>query len=583
MKDRYILKKNIVRMKRMFSVSMAVIILFSIFAIAIPAGVLAESPPDALEAIKWQQRPDMEQGLNIVSIANRTDPETIIVADDWLCLDGNPVTDLHFWGSYLEWMKDKSVPTGDTPGVEAFKIQIYSDIPATGTGDFSRPGDLLYEVWVDDFSETYVDSIYLSYGYYEHKYRYDLDLPEPFKQERGKIFWLSISAIPKSGDFPWGWESSRDQWNDIAVQNKHIGPDNWGWEPIYNPWLGEPIDMAFEITTTSYGPIKWLQFPDMDDGINILSISNNPVVADDWLCTDGKPISEVHFWGSYLSPDESTHWQQDISGPPGIPLPPTPGVNKFKLSFHKDVPAGVDPDMPFSHPGELIKEVWVDFREVEEHYWDSIPHVNNQEETWYEHKFYYIIYLDEPFMQDEGTIYWLDIGAEPKEDGEWFWGWETSKDHWHDNAVRGDGLYWRDLGPMIGQPKVDMAFLLSTGPVDCLGECYDNTGVVVATDIPCYDCINILGVSWKPNKDTACFGSTQPYDMYLDYCPECCNGIDDADSDMAIDYPEDGECTCGLDPSEDEPKPAVPELATITLIVVGMISLLGYIKLLRKG
>ena len=419
-------------------------------------------PPPPLEPIKWQQRPDMEQGVNIISIPimpSQNPVELGTVADDWLCLDASPVSDLHFWGSYPGWLENEPDPTGDPPGVEAFRIQVYSNAPATSPQDFSRPDKLLYEVWVEDFTETYVASIFHFWDEkWEHKYRYDLDLPRIFWQKRDKIYWLNISAIP-AGDYPWGWESSMDRWGDFAVKGWYLDPDNWWWEMIKHPYTGENIDMAFELTTCE-GPIKWLQFPDMANGINILSL--DPVVADDWLCIKGKPITEIHFWGSYLSCDGQVHWEQRNPGPPENPLPPTPGLSGFWISFHKNVPAGVDPDMPWSHPGELIKEIWVDFKDVKEIYWDSVPHSTGPDGLiWWEHKFYYIVRLEEPFKQEEGTIYWLNIGATPLPDSRWCWGWETSKDHWNDNAVQGSEEWWEDLG-QIYEPPIDMAFLLIT-------------------------------------------------------------------------------------------------------------------------
>lgn len=401
-------------------------------------------PPPSPEPIKWQQRPDMVQGVNIKSLP--FGPNEFSVADDWLCLDGSPVSDLHFWGSYPGWEEQNpEPPVARPPGVEAFRIQVYSDVPAVSPDEHSHPGKLLYEVWVKDFAETFVASIPLPWEeVFEHKYRYDLDLPRIFWQKRDRIYWLNISAIPSNWEYPWGWESSMDRWNDFAVKGRYFDPDNWWWEPIKHPWTKEFIDMSFELTTCE-GPIKWLQFPDMANGINILSLPDNPVVADDFLCTNGRPITEVHFWGSYLS-RQGVHWEQ------GNPVPPntTPGIEKFKLSFHKDIPAGVDPDMPWSHPGELIRDVWVDFEEDMERYWDSVPHNMGPDGLiWWEHKFYYTILLERPFEQKEGVVYWLDIGADPKDPGvepTWFWGWETSKDHWNDNAVRGDGTWWKKLG-----------------------------------------------------------------------------------------------------------------------------------------
>lgn len=411
-------------------------------------------PPPPPELVKWQQRPDMVQGVNIKSDPN----ERATVADDWLCLDGSPVSDLHFWGSYPGWLINVPDPPALPPGVEAFRIQVYSDAPAVSPDLFSRPDKLLYEVWTKDFVETYVGSILLPWGTeptYEHKYRYDLDLPRIFWQKRDRIYWLNISAIPMENDLPWGWESSMDRWNDFAVNGWYENPDNWWWDVIKHPWTEKPIDMSFELTTCE-GPIKWIQFPDMANGINIVSLPPDPsttpprlVVADDWLCTNGRGITEIHFWGSYLSPDGRIHWEQKNPGPPAGLLPSSPGVEAFRLSFHSDVPAGVDPDMPWSHPGELLDEVRVEFANNMERYWDSIPHTSPDGVIWWEHKFYYIIRLEQPFVQEAGKVYWLDIGAVPKDPGTeppWYWGWETSKDHWNDNAVIGDGIMWEDLG-----------------------------------------------------------------------------------------------------------------------------------------
>ncbi|CAD7773481.1 hypothetical protein DMNBHIDG_00769 [Candidatus Methanoperedenaceae archaeon GB37] len=435
-------------------------------------------PPPPLEPIKWQQRPDMEQGVNIISIPimpSQNPVERGTVADDWLCLDASPVSDLHFWGSYPGWEEQNPGPLmTPPPGVEAFRIQVYSNAPATSPQDFSRPDKLLYEVWVKDFTETYVASIFHFWDEkWEHKYRYDLDLPRIFWQKRDKIYWLNISAIPKNPDYLWGWESSMDRWGDFAVKGWYLDPDNWWWEMIKHPYTGENIDMAFELTTCE-GPIKWLQFPDMANGINILSL--DPVVADDWLCIKGKPITEIHFWGSYLSCDGQVHWEQRNPGPPENPLPPTPGLSGFWISFHKNVPAGVDPDMPWSHPGELIKEIWVDFKDVKEIYWDSVSHSTGPDGLiWWEHKFYYIVRLEEPFKQEEGTIYWLNIGATPLPDSRWCWGWETSKDHWNDNAVQGSEEWWEDLGAST----IDFEDLILGTTYNCCGYKFTTSGIPV--------------------------------------------------------------------------------------------------------
>lgn len=431
------------------------------------------TPPQPPDQVKWRQRPDMRSGVNILSNPKIDPPDFLTVADDWLCLGGSPVTDLHVWGSYLKWNENEPEPAGPPPGVEAFRVRIFSDRPATAD-DFSRPDLLLYETWVETFNETFVASIPLVPGQlFEHKFRYDLDLPRIFWQQRGRIYWLNVSAIPKVPEFQWGWESAMDRWNDVAVEGFYIDPTQRDWRPVVNPLNEQFMDMSFALTTCE-GPVKWLQLPDMADGFNIPALQPDRIVADDWLCREGKPITEVHFWGSYLDPGGRVHWEQDNPGPPQQPLPPTPGVEMFRLSFHADVPAGVDPDMPWSHPGELLDEVSLGQDQVVERYWDSIPHTDAAGEIWWEHKFYYIVALPTPFEQQAGTIYWLDVSARPTAGDNFVWGWETSMDHWNDDAVRGDGNFWKNLG-RLGSDFDDLVL----GSEYIVGQTFTTNGVPV--------------------------------------------------------------------------------------------------------
>ncbi|MDY6834936.1 MAG: hypothetical protein SVY53_09090 [Chloroflexota bacterium] len=434
------------------------------------AVMAAEYPPPAPEPIKWQQRPDMEQGLNLISMANDQSAFGFMVADDWLCLDGSPITDLHFWGSYPSWQQDKPFPTEPTPGVEEFRIRIFSNNPAADPSTYSHPAELLYDSIVYDFVEEYCGTISLPQQTYEHKYRYDMILPTRFKQERGQVYWLSISAVSGNPQFLWGWETSRDHWHSGAVQGWYLSPTNSEWLLITKPGTSMTVDMAFEITYEG-GPIKWLQFPDMDEGINIVSRPNGPIVADDWLCTDGTPLVEIHFWGSYLTEDSSIHWEQQS------PIPPTntPGVEHFEISFHDDVPPDPSSDVPWSHPGDILRE---DLSFATETYWGSLPHQDQQGNIWWEHKFYYVAELIEPFYQEEGKVYWLGIAAKPKSGSNWHWGWETSKDHWNDDAVFRDPLsiQWQELSLL----DYELAFEdLHLGTQYAVGAIFASSGIPI--------------------------------------------------------------------------------------------------------
>ena len=112
----------------------------------------------------------------------------------------------------------------------------------------------------------------------------------------------------------------------------------------------------------------------------------------------------------------------------------------------------------------------------------------------------------------------------------------------------------------------------------CLGTCcnYSNCTDPFATNVTCNYCVDVEGKYWKPNKDSACFDGNATSNLCLGYCPQCCDSVDN-DYDGSIDYPRDGECTCGLDPSEWEKLPPVPELPTIFLFLAGLLTLTGYV------
>src|SRR5262249_45491936 len=112
--------------------------------------------------------------------------------------------------------------------------------------------------------------------------------------------------------------------------------------------------LLYQLTLTSAradwnpgDPAKWVQLPDLQTGFDVLDtfspiLPYNKILADDFLCTQTGPITSIHIWGSWLN----DHVPVDTTGKPIPPL--------FDLSFHLDVPAGVDPQMPWSHPGPQV-------------------------------------------------------------------------------------------------------------------------------------------------------------------------------------------------------------------------------------
>ncbi len=171
------------------------------------------------------------------------------------------------------------------------------------------------------------------------------------------------------------------------------------------------------------------------------------VLADDWLCTETGFVSDIHFWGS---------WREDLMGQ----------ITNIHLSIHANV------EGPPSMPGELL---WS---------WDTGPtgftvrDAGEGPQGWFDPNtgdwqrpdhFLFFQYnvenIPEPFFQDEGTMYWLDISvtvADPDPQ----WGWKTSQDHFMDDAVWGDfpDPVWRELfDPETGE-SLDMAFVIAPAP-----------------------------------------------------------------------------------------------------------------------
>ena len=218
-------------------------------------------------------------------------------------------------------------------------------------------------------------------------------------------------------------------------------------------------------TGLSYGyqqdiPVKWSQPPDLLwTALNIQSTWPSPIVADDWKCPDGLPVTDIHWWGSYIG------WTG---------IEPPPGLLGFWFGFYTDVPAGVDQQVPWSHPGEKLRDFVNYFTngDLFENHFAMVYDQSGQQII--ESKFQYTKILPEAlwFPQEKDTIYWLAIAAIMQGNSPFLWGWETSDPSIHnlDDAVfgiplpTGGGLFWQKLQYPNGQ-SIDMAFELTTVPI----------------------------------------------------------------------------------------------------------------------
>jgi hypothetical protein len=206
---------------------------------------------------KWSQLVDVINGYDVRSYAI-WDPERqrilprAVVADDWMCMDGQPITDLHWWGSYI-----RGAPGGATHqgGVMGFEISMHADIPAAGLVA-SHPGALLRSIMVPvGLGDNVVHEDFYTRTQTEDIYQYTVTASGPeyyIPQEQGKIYWLDIIGIVQNDNTIWGWHTAvRPGPLDAAVTIADYDPVQgtyYWWASMYDEHCS--LQMAYELTTT---------------------------------------------------------------------------------------------------------------------------------------------------------------------------------------------------------------------------------------------------------------------------------------------------------------------------------------------
>jgi len=222
--------------------------LFACVAQATPVGAGGDT-------VKYTQPPQEVGGFDFASQVN-SDGYGFVMLDDWICPDGKPITDIHWWGSY--WTTPAGGPVIYSDGLANanpiegldFEIGIFSDIPADdpeNPNGFSIPNldDLLLDVVFFDVSPTYAFTETNVLGSAtEDVYSYSVDLPKAFDQTQGQVYWLGILALADDSCTQWGWHNSCTQTGDFAVQASLVDGDIG---EFYIPCGG--VDMAFQLTT----------------------------------------------------------------------------------------------------------------------------------------------------------------------------------------------------------------------------------------------------------------------------------------------------------------------------------------------
>lgn len=457
--------------------------LLALMVLAVP--VLADWNPGEGHKMHFPQLPD-PNGLDV----NFRTP--LILADDWKCSKTGPVSEIHFWFSAKgDWL-DLNQPLVDQ--IFNIHVSIHANIPAgVGGVPFSRPGQLL---WQRDYAATDVQLREYATGvqaWYDpatgeviandHQRIYQCNITginAPFYQKRDGIYWLDVSI---SSQQELGWKTADLNQYPPPYTGMHYEDDAvWqqqgpipSWQPLTfpaGPFLGESMDLAFVINGEFAQFNHKMHFPQYPDPEGADILFNTPfVLADDWQCSQSGDVSDIHFWFSAFE-----DWLD-----PTQPL--TSQIFTIHVSIHDDIP---DPDGEgplYSMPGALL---WSRDYAVDQ---VRISRCVTPGQDWYEPEQqlyifdnHYLLFrcditnIQDPFIQEQDKIYWLDVWM----DAEGPLGWKTANVdeypapytgmHFQDDAVWAlsgaapmwQELRWPSVHPRAGQ-SIDLAFVI-TGP-----------------------------------------------------------------------------------------------------------------------
>lgn len=417
------------------------------FAFLLPVSLSAPAqtlPCVETNSVKFMLPPQLTQGFDVKDSRN-----SIVLADDFLCTNSGPITDIHVWGS---WLNDQHGT------ITNFWIGIYSDVPAVTSpvgGQIltnSHPGTLLW--WYNFPQGQFSESIYASnaYEYFYNPtngtlasdtvvYYYCFFPPNPFPQQ-GSItsptnYWLAIRAQLTNDGTLYGWKSSAIPYHDPAVWGTvdTNGFPSGDWQSMTNPITQQQLDLSMMLTTPTNTPpppvpcpetngVKYVQWPNLYGGSDVWN-NRQWMLADDFVCTNTGPISDIHLWGSWLNNQYGT------------------GTLTFWLGIYDDVP--VSTNNPYSHPGKLLWQQWFAPGQYAENYSTygqeyfldpgSSNVIGSDSAAWY-----YCFYPTNQLLQTGSAAapktYWLAAYAQsPSTDTTNQYGWKTTTNVMNDISV----------------------------------------------------------------------------------------------------------------------------------------------------
>ena len=206
-------------------------------------------------------------------------------------------------------------------------------------------------------------------------------------------------------------------------------------------------------------PFK-MHFPQHPDPYGWDIDMTNFVLADDWECTQTGAVKDIHFWYSVQGDNVD------------IPILP-PHFTTVTVSTHDDIADGPE---GFSIPGKLrwdrvftnvaIKGPFTGIQG-----WD-LPIPNPAGQVLCEpddHRWYWQVNITDildPFTQEAGNVYWLDLQVKGLPDG-YRIGWKTSEEQFRDFAVYQNTAVpggWSQIAVCTDNHPTDLAFVITPEP-----------------------------------------------------------------------------------------------------------------------
>ncbi len=170
--------------------------LVSCLVVVVLAAAVTASADPPMGQVKWSQPPVPDgttyQGMPVY--LGWDDPSVYPMggwqdlADDWRCTDKRPVTDIHWWGSYVGWL----APVPDPIRPIGFWFGIYADVPDPDPLDpnnwsypdvdpsYPDPNDLLWSWQTSVWDEAFVgyDRDPLNGQILDSTFQYNVTIPE---------------------------------------------------------------------------------------------------------------------------------------------------------------------------------------------------------------------------------------------------------------------------------------------------------------------------------------------------------------------------------------------------------------------